>query len=348
VLSNIGRTRLLGGNHLEGLRLARDALSLAEALDLVEIRAHALATIGLGKTYLGDPTGKDDELHALELATAANSPVAGSIANNVAVSAFFDFDIRRADELLGQALQIAERFGDAASVRWLTGHLGSFALMLGHWNEALEMIDEFIAECESGSPHYLETRAHIDRGRIRQGRGDADGALAEFERALALVRPMSDPQAVMPVLGAAYTGFETYGRLDEARSLLVELVGLAEEHPLEGSIGVAFEPISPHHASEFGPRLRAAVERSPLPRWREVALICLDRDFAAAADRWADAGGRTMEARLRLRAAEELGGSPEAEEQARKALDFYVAVDATYYVERCEGALAAGAQSESA
>jgi hypothetical protein len=57
---------------------------------------------------------------------------------------------------------------------------------------------------------------------------------------------------------------------------------------------------------------------------------------------WRSASIPTWEARLRLRAAEELietGRRAESEEQAAKALDFYRSVGATFYVDRCEALL---------
>src|SRR5439155_19223241 len=108
------RARTVGGDSLGGLRLATEALEMAEALELEELIAHALGTIGLAKVYLGDPTGAQDETRALEIAMAVNSPVAGSIANNVAVHAFFSLEFRRSGELFEEGLRIAERLGDAS------------------------------------------------------------------------------------------------------------------------------------------------------------------------------------------------------------------------------------------
>ena len=158
VIANVARTRAIGGDPEEGLRLAREALAMAEALELDELRTHTLSTIGMAKGYLGDPTGVQDTERALELALAAHSPQAGSIANNVAVQAFFAFDLRRAGELFDEGRRIAERFGDASGVRWLRAQQASFALILGRWDDALREIEEFIAECEAGSPQLPGSR----------------------------------------------------------------------------------------------------------------------------------------------------------------------------------------------
>jgi class 3 adenylate cyclase/tetratricopeptide (TPR) repeat protein len=339
VLAHIARSRVIGGHHPEALPLAREALALAEGFRMDDVRAHALATVGLAKIYLGDPTGRDDEVRALELATAANSPVAGAIANNVAVNAFFDFDLPGSSDLIDEALRLAERIGDASGARFLRGHRPTYALLLGKWDEAVELADEFIRECETGSPHYMETRARIARGEIRLARGDAEGALKDFEHALTLVRSMSDPQAIMPVLASAYAAYETYGKSDETRPLLAQLVRLASDNPMEAAITLAFDVAYAKGAVEYESELRAAVDRAPPWRWRDVARMCLDGEFVRAADTWAEGGSPTQEARLRLRASEDFltrGRVTEAQEQATNALAFYRTVGATFFIHRAE------------
>lgn len=70
--------------------------------------------------------------------------------------------------------------------------------------------------------------------------------------------------------------------------------------------------------------------------WRAIALACLDDDHLGAADLYAKAGSPTSEARLRLRAAEDLaagGRLDESRVQAKRALDFHRKVGATRYIE---------------
>jgi class 3 adenylate cyclase len=339
VLAHIARSRVIGGHQSEALPLAQEALALAEGFRMDDVRAHALATVGLAKVYLGDPTGRDDERRALDIAAAANSPVAGAIANNVAVNAFFDFEIRRSSELIDEALRLAERIGDASGARFLRGHRTTYAWLLGKWDEALRLADEFIAECEAGSPHYMETRARIARSEVRLGRGDAEGALADVEHALKLARSMSDPQAIMPVISAAYAAYARSGLPEKGRPLLFEFVRLASDHPMEGAITLAFDIAYAKGAAECESELRAALDRAPPWRWMDVARMCLDRDYVRAAEMWAEGGSPTQEARLRLRASEEFienGLLKEAQEQAAKALAFYRTVGATFYIRRAE------------
>ena len=77
VLCLLARLRMLSGDGEEAIRIGMEALALAEALDLDELRIHALTTIGSAKTLL-ENTGEEELERAYELATAVNSPLAGS------------------------------------------------------------------------------------------------------------------------------------------------------------------------------------------------------------------------------------------------------------------------------
>src|SRR5919197_2419097 len=206
----------------------------------------------------------------------------------------------------------------------------------------MRLASEFIAECEAGSPHYMETRTRIDRGRIGIARGDAEGAFLDLERALSVARSISDPQAILPVLSATYAAHEACGRFEEAVPFLTEIVDLVVEYPLEGAITLAFEVAYTKPALEFEPEFREALKRAPPWKWRDVALMSLDGDFVGAANAWAEGGSPTYEARLRLRASEELtetGRLADAQQQAALALDFYRSVGASFFVARAETVL---------
>jgi hypothetical protein len=105
---------------------------------------------------------------------------------------------------------------------------------------------------------------------------------------------------------------------------------------------VSFAFLLSRLALEFEPAIRQGLADAPPGPWKELAFICLDRDFVRAADIWGAGGGPPFEARTRLRAAAELiggGRHTEGEEQARRALEFYRSVAATYYIDRCEALL---------
>jgi len=255
-------------------------------------------------------------------------------------------DLRREGQCFRDGLRIAEQVGDASGVRWLRGQLVVTALAEGRWDDSLQAADRFIAECEAGSPHYLESGARSARARQRLGRGDGDGALADHRRAIALARKAGDPQTLMPNLGAAVATFETLGLNEEAASLSVELVASARQHPEEAAWTLAIDFLYMRSASPHGSELREILADAPPLPWKDLAFACLDRDFVRAAELWAAAGSPTWEARLRLRAAEELieaGRRHDGEVELRKALAFYRTVGATFFIERGETLLAKSA-----
>jgi len=344
VRAMIARTDAIGGNPAVGLRLASEAFAVAEELGADELRAHALATIGLSKRYLGDATGREDEQRALELAIEIHSPIAGSIANNVAVGAFFDFDLVHAGVLFEEGLPIAERFGDAAGAKWLRAQVANAAYIFGRWDDALPVAEAFIAASEAGALTYQDPAMREIRAGIRQARGDLVGSLTDWRAAAARGRDIGDPQELLVAVGGLSASLALQGFIDEARAAGAETVALTARAPQEAAWALAFDFIFSPVALEFAEELRAMVRDSPYEKWKELCLACLDRNFARAAEMWADAGSPVWEARLRMRAAEDLierGRREEAAEQIALARAFYETVGGTFWMDRGEALLRA-------
>ena len=149
VLSFSARLRFLDGAHDEALRIAGEALALAESLGLDELRAHALTTIGSAKNRANPSAGRAELERALEIATEANSPQVANILNNLGVMASDSGDIARAEELYREGLRAAERVGDRDNVRFMRGNLLYMSFFQGRW-------DEFVARCR---PLHCRVRA---------------------------------------------------------------------------------------------------------------------------------------------------------------------------------------------
>jgi class 3 adenylate cyclase/tetratricopeptide (TPR) repeat protein len=346
VLAAVARTRDISGNPAEGLQLARGALAMAEELGLDEIRAHALTTIGTAKGDLHDPTGRADLEAALEIALAEYPHLAGTIYNNLAVADFFALDLRRTAALFDEGLHTAERFGDGINARWLRGQRVRMSFYLGHWDEALEGADAFIAECDAGSPHYLEVACRETRGLIRLARFDVEGAREDLGRALARSREIEDPQSVMPMLSINVLALEDLGEHDRAATLVAEVVELARRYPHAMGWGTAFGVAQSHAVTPFVAELQEIANGARPSPWKDLVLACLERQLVRGAEIWAEAGSPTWEAHLRLRAAQDLfqaGRQADAETQLELAVGFYRTVGATFYVSRAEELLAASA-----
>jgi len=349
VLAFSGRIREIAGETRDGRRLAEAALAMAEELGLDEIRAHALTTIGMAKNDLDDPSGTEEMERGLEIALGADSPVAATIVNNLAVQATIDGDLARAEKLYTEALRLAERFGDASSVRFFRTNCLWVDFMRGRWDEALDAADVFIAECET-SPHTNEWAVRAVRGSLREARGDADGALADHRCGLELARATGDRGELVGASSLLAATHAEQGELEAASALVAEVIPALREHGFHGAVGA----VAPF-AEQLGVahELRTAIEEAPgarASRWREVTLLALDGNLRGAADLYADSGNPTLEAEARLHAGERLleqGLHGEGEAELEKALAFYRSVEATYYVEKAE-TLLAQAQRDSA
>ena len=347
VLAFSARYQALGGEKEIGLERGQEALAMAERLGLDDLRVHALTTIGSAKESLGDTTGRADLERAIEVGRAANSPMAAGAMNNLTV--FVDTaDMRRVDELSRQAQQEAERFGDATMARFLRANSVASLWILGEWDEAVSIADDFIAECERGSSNVLEGPTRLFRGCMALARGRTEEALPDFRRALQLARDAAsiDPNGLVPALVRTAWADLQVGRIAEARDEFREALPLLLSNPYSKPWLVA------EVAFELGETstVREALLALPADAGRHGMVAVLDGDFAAAARFYAEANLLLFEAEARLRWAEELlanGHRPEGEGEIEKALAFYGPIGATLFVERGE-ALLVGAQSESA
>jgi class 3 adenylate cyclase len=342
VLATSARQRALAGENATGRALAAEALEMAEQLGLPELRAHALATIGLALMNVGEG-GRREMERALEIALAANSPEAASILNNLAVEAAFTGDFAREDRLMAEAEEIANRFGHRANARFSRGNHIWTRWAVGAWDEALAMADEFIDQCEH-DPHYLEQLVRTTRGWIRLGRGDESGAVADFERAVDQGRRIGDPQAVIrPLMECGYA-YARVGRLDEARAQIAEALALLHERSEWAGLVETITPVAARLGIEN--EVRALLDAAPDGIFEQVARAGLDGDESRAADLFATTGSPTFEAFHRLAAAENLlavGRREEGEAELERALAFYRSVGATAYLERGETLLTASA-----
>ena len=346
VLCFSARLHMLSSDQEEAIRIGTEALALAEKLELDELRIHALTSVGTAKAWL-DHTGDTDLNLALEIAKATNSPLAQTVFTNLGVLANQNGQVVRSEELNLEALRTAERMGDRESIRFARANLLYSSTFRGRWDETVENADRFIAECET-SPHNMEQSAREMRAAIRLARGDVEGALDDWDRALALARELKDPTRVLPGLLGHARGLVWVGRMDEARVLVSEALDIARDRPtiahLLGIIagearmlGVAAEVVEVLSMAPGGP-------------WKDAALAEAGGEPARAADLYHRMGAPAIEADARFGAAQALledGRREEGLAELDKALAFYRFVNATFFVQRGERLLAE-AQRDSA
>jgi tetratricopeptide (TPR) repeat protein len=350
VLAFSARIRVISTEIEVGRRLAEAAFAMATELELDELRAHALTTIGMAKNDVDFGSGVADMEHALEIAIAADSSVAAVTVNNLAVHATFAGDFQRTHDLYVEARRLAERYGDASIVRFVHGNEVWINYMLGRWDLAREQADAFIAECESGSPHVLEMFVRDVRAALLIARGDREEARRDQTLSFEQAQTRHDPFQWVGSLANTTVIYTELGQIDEARRLAVQVPPLIREIGLHGGVtrlGVFAEELGILHDL----RDAVAAGTGPLvPMWRSVIEHVLAGELEKGADVMASAGSPTIEANLRKHAGLRMlvgGRTAEAKIQLARALAFYRSVDASAYVAEIESALA-DLQSESA
>jgi class 3 adenylate cyclase/tetratricopeptide (TPR) repeat protein len=350
VLAVSARTHAIANELDEAGPLAATALALAEQLQLDELRAHALTTIGMVKNASGDPSGTADMERALEIALEIDSPVAGPILNNLAVETVLSGDMRRAATLYREGVRVAERLGDAEIARFTQTNVTYTDYFFGHWDDALNALDEFLAACEAGATHTNEPAMRALRGSIRRGRGDLVGALSDHRRGVELGRKNDDGQGLIETAAACAATLADRGEMTEARSLVDVAITCIRRSGFAGGI---VELLPWVDRLDVARALLDALDANPPARdilWRDVVRQAIAGDAVGAADRVADTGHLVLEATLRNLAGQRLlarGRRDEGETELRKALDFYRSVGATHTVATIEDLLA-DTQSASA
>ncbi len=356
VISTVSRYLMLAGQSAEAIAVGREAADMAERLELDEIRAGALNNIGAARCQSGDPGGIDDLEEAVRLADQANAYMEMCRARaNLASMLWTRGNLDRSASLRADAQAAALRVGQHQFLRWLRGATAREQYGLGRWGDAEAAVDEFLAEVEAGSPHYLAADNYMVRANIRLGRDDVSGALADVERSLELARLARDRQMLYPTLAVAAEVFMKLDDRDRAAELAAELLSQLVLEPESASLISAELHTLARTLGDLGrgEEMLAVLPADDVP-WVHVARALVVGDLRHAADMCRAIGALTEEARDRLwlaRSLIELNRRAEAEVALESALAFYRSVGATRYVREGEALLGRSrvdAQSASA
>jgi class 3 adenylate cyclase/tetratricopeptide (TPR) repeat protein len=333
VLSHAARLNLLRARLGAAIALGRQALEIAESLDLDEIRVHSLNTIGTARVEQSDPAGLEDVERSLRLAQRTNSPESARGYLNLSVLTAMSGDLSRSVAVHSEGLREAERLGLGGWLRFLRGHSAHYAYWGGRWRDAMKSAGEFLAEIEAGSPHYEENQNRNVRALMRLAQGDADGALEDTEKSLARAREVKDAQNLCPTLAVRAFVLLSVGESDAARKLAAEAVeswaGVEQVVLTWGGVGA----VAAIATLDGVDHLDALESQRSL--WIAAALEFVAGNLERAAEIYARIGSLADEAYVRLKAAEQLmgiGDLSRAEAMRKDALAFYRSVGADRYV----------------
>jgi hypothetical protein len=143
---------------------------------------------------------------------------------NLGATRWASGQLARASELADESHEAASRFGLIGQLRGGRGDRAADQYVLGHWQEALEVADELLAEVDGGSPHFSAPWCYKTRAQIRMGRDDVPGALADAHRALELAGMEREGQNLYPTLAACAHIFRETGDRDRAAALADEVL----------------------------------------------------------------------------------------------------------------------------
>ena len=333
-LLTIGVGHNVRGEYERGLDTGRRALALAEELGLGELQVRALNLVGWARAELDE--GLDDLERSVELGRSLGVPEAHRSCANLAHQLRHRGEFRRSLEFQEEALRLADRFGDAPARRFHRATLAQYRYRQGRWDEALEIIDEYLREV--GSAHYHVWLGLATRGLIRLSRGD-DSGLEDSVRSVEAARRGVDPVTLPAALEVHARTLALAGRRQEAAEAFEEALGLLESGIVRAGFDVPFLVVTAAEVGEDPERILAVARPS---RWKEAAQSYVAGDFVGAADVYEEIGSPTDEAEARLRAGRSLlesGSRAEAEEQLQKALAFYRSAGAARFVRDAEDLL---------
>jgi class 3 adenylate cyclase/tetratricopeptide (TPR) repeat protein len=339
VLASIARYRVIAGDLEEAIRVARDALALADQLDLAATQADALISLGTGRAGSDVAAGRADVERGVALALEANAlAVAARGYNNLAT---ISNDVGESIKLLVQSLQLYERVGDRERARFTRAHLAASMWEYGRWDDTLAIADVFLDECEAGHLHVQEAGARTIRAWIRLGRGNSEGALADTERALTLARDDQATEEVVEQLTYTVSLLVALGRIEQAREIADEILARGPTIVARHGSDLIFVADQIGRGDPVRDCLRAM---QPRAGYRTIALeLAMTGDLVRAAERAKEAGFRSTEAYIRTEAGRQLlekGLHAQANEQFGQALAFYDSVGATKFIREIREAVA--------
>lgn len=341
VLSDLSRYHMLAGRNAQAIEVGREALAIAEALDLDEIRVHALDNVGAARVFGGDPAGIADLEAAVELGRRINSLDTPRAMNNLGVDYEILGEYARARALWREALPLARELGNASVARFLESQMPSVLFLEGDWAGALEVADKVIATAEAGQAWGMESSVREYRARIRLAQGDLAGAREDAARALVVGRRSGDPQSLLPALEVAAAVELAVGSRELAATFVAEVVDHAEA-PQQ----VRLELIQVlHELGRDADATRIAAEM-PTGPWREMMLAAAQGRPADAADIAWQMDAPPPAALLDLEAAKRLaadGRLDMARTRLAKAMGFWRSVSAARYLAEAEELQAAWA-----
>jgi DNA-binding CsgD family transcriptional regulator/tetratricopeptide (TPR) repeat protein len=268
----------MGAENREGtVAWGTRALDLAERLDDVEARVHALANIGASQFFQGEAGGRENLERSLELAQQAGleKDVAGAFCT-LATGAARLREYAVADSYVNAGIEYCVEHDLLNNFQpYLIALRGELELEQGRWDEAADSAALVLADHGSGHASVI---ALAVLGCVRARRGDP-GQWAPLDEALALAEPSGELARLAPVAAARAEAAWLEGRHEvvaEVTEAVFELAQRRQNHRRVGELACW--------------RWRAGIEEELPPGAAEPYAVEIAGDWRRAADVWAQLG----------------------------------------------------------
>lgn len=292
--AELARLRLTSDEHLSAIEAAGVAAEIAGRLGLIEVRATAMITIGMGRYLLGEVEGISILEEALDTCRRLKLPSTRRVTRNLAVCLQEEGELDRAIALLAESELTS--VGDGHSVIPNYSAAAHQAYLAGDWNGTLVANDAL-----RGSPSGAwDLGSRLQSVWLRALRGETtDADRAEVDEVLHAGRESGFPRLTWTTLGQAALCRALLGAPDDCLALLTDLA--ASWLPLGSLPSGEWTAAAGHAAALLGGTaartLSDMLDRSPRDTpWVRAAraaatgaLAADDGDHATAAERHAEA-----------------------------------------------------------
>jgi predicted ATPase len=298
---------------------------------------------GWARTALGDAGGLDDLLEATRILTAHAHPRATLACSNYGEALAGLGDLEAASEVRGQALRLAERFGEPADITWVRVGQAEGAYQAGDWDHAFRVTSGYVDDNDRLNAAW----ARYTRGLIALTRGDTELACADSEEICAYATSSDNAEARSMGLALTALALSHAGHNDRAHAAYEDFLtnwpmgAVATRAPVLAEVAAS---IGRHRAD---PRIaHAASLIAPESRWRAAITATAERRHADSVELYHQIGSRPLQAHAHLLAAQTAATEKrhaDAAHHAQQALDFYQEVGATLNSEQAITLLRASA-----
>jgi class 3 adenylate cyclase/tetratricopeptide (TPR) repeat protein len=326
------RLVLMDGDYVEGMELAREALSFADECNDDRLAIHALNTLVLARVYSGDAGGLEDLERAIERGESSGIVFElGTALNNLGNLLWRVGRLDEGDARLAEARALYERYGMTAGIVWNEGERVYERDNRGDIQGTIDAANHFLSlPYADGS--YQRRPVLACRARALLARGQVNDAVTDAEQALAGSRDSDfDAQTALWLLIVAARCLRTAGRTGEAEDLLREGLGATLDDRL---YDFPLELVELGRGEEY---LSLTAGKTGFV-WQEANWAAASGELVRASEIYGRIGARFAEAWAALLAAERGDTS-----RLDSALAYFEEQRATPYAQRCRALLQASA-----